>query len=64
MANCPSCQARQFAHSPAARDAHLGYPEALQAAMRTVWPTAEKYRVGRLEVYLWSRLIDEAKAKT
>jgi hypothetical protein len=52
-----------FAHSPQARDALLGYPEALQGAMRQIWPTQEQYRQGRLSVYRWIKLIDEAKEK-
>jgi hypothetical protein len=62
-ASCLSCQARMFAQSPQARDALLGYPEALQGAMRQIWPTQEQYRQGRLSVYRWIKLIDEAKEK-
>lgn len=63
MAECPSCQARQFAHSPQAKDALLGHPDALQGAMRTIWTTPEKYRQGRIETYRWMKLIDEARSK-
>lgn len=59
--NCDVCTARQLAHSPAAKDAHLGYPEALQAAMRVVFDTPEKYRLGRIAVYEWGKRINEAK---
>jgi hypothetical protein len=63
QANCLDCEARAFAQSPQARDALLGYPEALQGAMRQIWPTQEQYRQGRLSVYRWIKLIDEAKEK-
>ena len=64
MADCPSCQARAFAKSPDAKEALLGHPGALVAAMRSTWPNQEAYRVGRLAVYDWIRRIDEAKGKT
>lgn len=64
QSGCPGCQARAFAQSPDAKDALLGHPGALVAAMRATWPTQEAYRVGRLAVYDWIKRIDEAKAKT
>lgn len=63
-ATCWQCDARMLAHSPAAKDALLGHPQALQAAMLKLWTSAEQYRRGRVEVHRWIRLIDDAKEKT
>jgi len=60
---CQSCEARALAASPQAHEALLGYPQALQAAMHLLWPTQEQYRLGRLEVYRWIKLVDSAKAE-
>ncbi len=64
QAGCAGCQARAFARSPDAKEALLGHPGALIAAMRDTWKTQEAYRVGRLAVYDWIKRIDEAKGKT
>lgn len=60
---CLGCEARAFARSPQAKEALLGYPQELIGAMRRVWPGAEQYRLGRIEVYRWIRLIEEARSK-
>lgn len=64
MNGCPGCQARAFANSPDAKDALLGHPGALVAAMRQTWPNQEAYRVGRLAVYDWIKRIEQAKEMT
>lgn len=61
QASCQSCNARMLAHSPAAREALLGYPGELQAAMLKLWPDPEQYRKGRIEVHRWVKLIDAAQ---
>jgi hypothetical protein len=53
-----------LAHSPAAREAALGFPGDLQAAMVRAWPTAEQYRKGRVAVWNWVKAINEAKEKS
>lgn len=63
-ADCLSCQARHFAHSPQCMEAYLGYPQALIAAMRVIWDTPDLYRRGRVEVYKWRKMIDEDRAET
>lgn len=50
-AGCLGCEARALARSPAALDAMQGHPQALQAAMRKVWPTQDGYRRGRIAVF-------------
>lgn len=60
-AACWQCSARMLAHSPAAREAVLGYPGDLQAAMVRIWPTAEAYRRGRVEVHRWVKLIERGR---
>jgi predicted nucleic acid-binding Zn-ribbon protein len=63
MNGCPSCSARAFATSPQAKEALLGTPGPLQAAMRQFSGTQENYRQLRIEVYRWMKLIDEARQK-
>ena len=60
-ATCNSCTHRMLAHSPAAKDAMLGHPQELQAAMRQLSKTQEAYRQMRIGVYEWMRRMDEAK---
>jgi hypothetical protein len=62
-ASCPGCEARAFATSPQAKEALLGTPGPLQAAMRQFSGTQENYRQLRIEVYRWMKLIDEAREK-
>lgn len=61
---CQSCIARLLAHSPAAKEAALGFPGDLQARMLAEWKSAEQYRKGRLLVWEWVRRINEAKEQT
>jgi len=63
FSGCRGCQARAFAKSPDAKDALLGFPGALQAAMRKIAPEQEDYRQLRIETFKWIARIDEAKAK-
>lgn len=63
-ADCFSCQARQFAHSPQCMEAYLGHPQAIIAAMRVIWDTPDLYRRGRVEVYKWRKMIDEDRDET
>jgi hypothetical protein len=63
MNGCLSCSARAFATSPQAKEALLGTPGPLQAAMRQFSGTQENYRQLRIEVYRWMKLIDEAREK-
>lgn len=66
-ASCISCEARALVRSPqgsqASKEAFLGYPGDLQALMLALWPLAEQYRRGRVEVHRWVRLIDDAKER-
>lgn len=62
-ANCEGCTHRMLAHSPAAKDALLGHPHELQAAMRQLAKTQEAYRQMRIGVYEWMRRLDEAKLR-
>lgn len=59
-ADCQSCRARQFAHSPSAKQAMTGNPGPLQTAMEQDWPTKEAYRKGLLLVHQWIKKIDAA----
>lgn len=55
---CDSCEARALAKTQEAKDAMIGHPQALQAAMRKLWKTREKYQDGRIMVYKWFRLMN------
>lgn len=64
QAGCLSCNARMLSKSPAAKDALLGYPGDLQAAMRKLTKTPQEYTRMRNEVYAWIKLIDAARETT
>ena len=52
-ADCFECQCRSLAHSQNAKDAMMGYPEGLKAAMLKLFPDKDKYRAARVSVYGW-----------
>lgn len=54
---CDECEARALAKTQEAKDAMLGHPQALQAAMRKLFPTKERYLAARIAVYKWHKRI-------
>ena len=62
-ANCQGCEARSIAHSPAAKEAKLGYPQDMELAARKIWPTKTACKRGWVEIWRWIELINEAREK-
>lgn len=52
-AGCFDCECRHLAHSPAARDAVIGHPQALKAALLKLFPEKDKYLAARVAVHGW-----------
>ena len=50
---CFGCECRQLARSPAAKDAMIGHPQALKAALLKCFPEKDKYLAARVAVYEW-----------
>lgn len=52
-AGCLSCDGRALAQTQEAKDAMLGHPQALQAVLRRLYPSPDKYRAARVAAYEW-----------
>lgn len=57
QANCIACEARSLAHGPEAKFRERD-PEALQAAMRLMWPEEAMYRKGRALLWQWIQKLE------
>ncbi len=62
-AGCLGCEARALANDPVGH-AWEARPDDLNAAMRKVWPEEERFRRGKVLVWMCLKQIAKAKEKT